>query len=137
MKLLTIRKDGGPESHTTGLFLIEIKSLFTIVLLRFSPGSRDAYHSHAFNAISWIFKGRLLEHNIYTKLTGLPPYWVQDYRPSLHPIHTPRSMFHKVTSIGTTYAISFRGPWIDKWQEYIPSTKQFINLTHGRKQVHV
>ena len=49
MKLFKYMKDGGPESTVWGYFLIEIKSLFTIVLLHFKNGSREAYHNHAFN----------------------------------------------------------------------------------------
>lgn len=128
MKFLSIRKDGGPKSHSTGLFLIEIKSLFTVVLLHFSPGSRDAYHTHAFNAISWILKGKLLEH-----IKGVPYHNV--YTPTTGPIFTPRSCFHKTVSEGHTWALSIRGPWARQWKEYIPSEDRTITLTHGRKEV--
>ena len=131
MKLLSIRKDGGAESKCNGYFLIEIKKLFTIVLLHFSDGSRDAYHSHAFNAISWILHGRL-EEDILDK----PYSSINVYKSSLTPIITLRSTFHKVVSVGDTWAISFRGPWADSWKEWIPAYKKFITLTHGRKVVN-
>jgi hypothetical protein len=127
MKLFKVAKDGGPESHTTGLFVLELKRLFSIVFLHFEDGSRDAYHTHAFNAISWIFKGKLVEH----ELDGT----VKTYRPSLIPIITTRDTFHKVVSEGDTWAFTLRGPWLKKWREYIPSDKRFITLTNGRKIV--
>lgn len=44
-------KDGGPESKVWGLWVLRIKTLFTVVLLKFENGTRDAYHSHAFGSI--------------------------------------------------------------------------------------
>lgn len=127
MKFLRIAKDGGPESTVTGLFLIEIKGLFSVVLLRFANGSRDAYHSHAFNALSWVLRGRLVEY-ILPRVAGTEAYF-----PSFKPVYTPRERFHRVVSVGTTWVLSFRGPWADKWEEYIPAKMKFITLTDGRK----
>jgi hypothetical protein len=64
MKILTIRKDGGRLSKVWGFFLLEIKALFSIVFLWFADGSREAFHSHAFHAVSWLFWGTLIEDTI-------------------------------------------------------------------------
>ena len=127
MKFFKKMKDGGPESNVTGYWLVEIKSLFSIVLLHFADGSREAYHSHAFNALSWLLRGKLLEEFVDGK--GRP------HLPSIKPIETPRSAFHKVTSVGDSWVLSFRGPWKNVWLEYLPETKQTVILTHGRKVV--
>lgn len=127
MILFKRTKDGGPESTVSGLYLIEIKSLFTIVILTFEGSSREAFHNHAFNAISWVVKGVLVE----TLLSG----GSNIYGPSSFPIITTRERFHKVDSPKTTTVVSFRGPWKDTWQEFIPNLKKFITMTHGRKQV--
>jgi len=127
VKLLRWEKDGGPESRVAGLFVIEIKSLFSVVLLRFSDGSRDAYHSHAFDAISWVLCGRLAEA-VWQELG----WWV--YSPSWRPIVTRRSRFHRVTSVGTTWVLSFRGPWADTWLEETRA-RGVYRLTHGRREV--
>jgi len=119
-------KDGGEDSNVHGYFLCEIKSLFSIAVLVFEDGSRDAYHSHAFNAVSWIIGGVLVEEHIDKPNNMLLP--------SIRPVYTPRSCFHKVTSFGRTYAITFRGPWSSTWKEFIPKTKENITLTHGRKK---
>lgn len=128
MRFFQKAKDGGPESKATGLFLIEIKSLFSIVLLRFTDGSRDAYHAHAFNALSWVLKGRLFEVTMDKEVIS--------HKKSLFPIWTPRERFHKVLSDGITYALSFRGPWRKEWEEYIPETGKYITLTNGRKVIN-
>jgi hypothetical protein len=121
-------KDGGPDSRVVGYWLFEIKSLFSIVLLNFWDGSREAYHSHAFNALSWVLKGKLHEQTLEGP--------VNIYKPSLRPIVTAREVFHKVTSVGSTWVLSFRGPWANTWKEFLPEQHQFITLTHGRAVVN-
>lgn len=66
MKVLFKSKDGGLDSNVTGYWLVESKKLFSIVLLCFDRGSREAYHNHAFNSISWILSGRLNERIKYS-----------------------------------------------------------------------
>lgn len=131
MKLLHRAKDGGPESTVTGYWLAEIKALFSAALLHFADGSRDSYHSHAFNSVSWIppigDNGMLVEH----MLTGE----VKVHLPSWKPIITRRSTFHRVVSHGDTWVITLRGPWARTWEEFNPATSEFITLTHGRQVV--
>lgn len=127
MKFLFKAKDGGEESKVTGYWLFESKRWGSVALLRFDKGSREAYHTHAFNAVSWVLRGQLRE---YVR-RGVR----MDMLPSFRPIYTPRNRFHKVVGIAdTTWALSFRGPWLDKWKEFLPNTGENITLTHGRKQ---
>jgi hypothetical protein len=127
MKFMKLMKDGGEQSRVWGFFFVEAKKAFSFVVLRFFDGSRDAYHSHAFNAVSWVIRGKLTEHEFNGS--------IRTYTRSIRPIITPRTMFHKVVSEGDTWVLSFRGPWVDKWKEYIPSTGTSLTLTHGRKIV--
>lgn len=116
------RKDGGYESTVDGWFL-ECKRYLSLVLLRFSPGSREAYHSHAFHCVSLILgPGYLEEHFIDGR--------VRIHRPG-DLLLTTRQDFHKVYSRGTTYVVSLRGPWTDTWQEQVDG--KVITLTHGRR----
>jgi hypothetical protein len=121
-------KDGGPESRVFGFWLFRWKRLCTIALFRFEDGIRDAYHSHAFNSVSWVLKGKLKETHF---LNGNTEY----HTPSLVPILTKRNTFHRVTSFGRTYVLTLRGPWAKTWSEYIPNTRKHVTLTHGRKVV--
>lgn len=82
MKLFFKSKDGGPKSNVTGYWLIECKTLFSIVLLRFSEGTRESYHNHAFNAVSWVLSGALYEKEINTE--GKLGKW---YLRSIKPIY--------------------------------------------------
>lgn len=127
MKFFKKLKDGGKESHVWGYFFVKIKNLFSVVLLRFDHGTREAYHNHAFDCVSWVVKGKLVER----LLTGE----VNMYGPSLKPVVTRKNTFHQVCSKGTTWVLSFRGPWAKTWKEYLPREQRFVTLTHGRKEL--
>lgn len=124
-RLFYIKPDGGKDSGVTAYFLIEWKILFSIGILYFKKGSREAYHNHAFNALTWWLKGEVTEEklNDVSKL----------YTPSLIPKYTRRDNFHKVYAYRDTYALTFRGPWNDIWQEF--KNGRYISLTHGRKEI--
>ena len=136
MKFFSKAPDGGKGSGVTGYFLVEIKSLFSIVLLHFASGSREAYHEHAFNALTIWLKGRVIElilspvvrqqpdtHSISTAIT----WTAGDIK------YTPRECFHKIEALEETWALSFRGPWVNTWRESIRG--KLRTLTHGRKVV--
>lgn len=125
MKILHTAKDGGPESNVTGYWLIEAKRLCSIALLRFADGSRETFHSHAFDAISWVLRGRLREQHVDGR--------VDHHTPSVRPIVTERSTMHRVFSHGTTWVLTFRGPWRSFWHEHDWSTGEIVRLGHGRR----
>lgn len=128
MKLLFKSKDGGPESSVTGYWLIESKALFSIAVLRFDGKSREAFHSHAFNALSWVVSGGLLE----TFLDDTSCF----HWKSLWPFLTRRTDFHQVSSVPpTSWVLTARGPWAGVWKEWIPSRNTFIELASGRRIV--
>jgi hypothetical protein len=122
MKLFQKSHDGGKDSGVTGYWLIEWKWLFSIVLLRFSKGSREAFHSHAFNAWTLWLKGSVVEEYLTSEKYSWSPFkWK----------YTPRTCFHKIIANETSWAISFRGPWADTWEEFKDGKK--YTLTSGRK----
>ena len=126
MRFLEKCKDGGPKSRVWAYVLCEFKPLFSVMLLRFDHGSREAFHNHAFNAISWVIKGKLEEHLLKGD--------VNIYEPSAKPIFTARDNTHQVFSIGRTWTLTFRGPWKSRWKE-IDETGRDITLTHGRVEL--
>lgn len=135
MKLFHKSKDGGPDSNVTGYWLIEWKPVFSIVLLRFDKGSREAYHNHAFNAVSWVLKGRLREHILVQSgaISSVDICWIP---PDILPIYTSRERMHRVYGeADTTWVLSFRGPWKNTWKEYFPKLNKFVTLSDGRKEI--
>lgn len=129
-------KDGGPESKVFGTWFVRIKWLFTAALLCFHKGSREAYHTHAFNSISWVLRGSLEEHTLH--LFGKDV--VRTYLPSWKPVITRRNTFHKVYGQGEkTWVLTFRGPWDGNWSEFVyqdePHTGKLTFLTHDRKVI--
>ncbi len=141
-------KDGGPESRVW-MWGIECKGLGSILVLRFAEGTREAFHTHAFNAWSWVLRGALVEQTLPDKNQ---PLWFEllnklDERglaqftdravfcPSFRPIFTGRRTFHKVAGGSRgAWAISIRGPWWAGWRELDPATGEQTKLTHGRKE---
>lgn len=124
MKLFTKAKDGGPASPVDAFFLIEIKNLFSIALLRFNKGGREQYHTHAFNALTWFLHGNLVEEDISSKL--------YKYTHSLVPKYTPKSKNHRVFAVTTSWCLTIRGPWDKTWTEHSSNKKTKTTYTHGR-----
>ena len=132
-RFFRVRKDGGPDSNVTGYWLIEWKPVFSIALLRFSEGSRENYHSHAFNAWSWILRGALIEERVHHAEPGIIGSSTQWLTPSILPVFTGRGNLHRVYGWApVTWALTLRGPWRDTWTEVTPRGEH-ITLTHGRK----
>jgi hypothetical protein len=129
MRLFTKCKDGGPESTVTAYVLFEIKRFASVLLLRFDGDSREAYHDHAFNALSWLLRGKLVETTL-----GIDA-GITYYTPSASPIVTLRDRFHRVDSIGRSWVLSFRGPWSKTWHEIDLRRNTYTTLTNGRKVV--
>lgn len=117
-----LTKDGGPKSRVWGYFLVELKGLFSVVLLHFKDGGRETYHDHAFNSKSWLLWGELREEMLDGE--------VIIYKPSLKPINTYRHTFHRVYSKKNSWVLSFRGPWSSHWHEF--EDEKMTTLTHGR-----
>lgn len=125
MKFFSRSKDGGPESPVDAFFFVEIKSLFSIAVLRFNYGSREAFHTHAFNALTWFIRGDLVEQDVNGD------YYV--YKRSILPKLTRRTKNHRVIAVETSWCFTLRGPWQKTWTE--TKDGKSIVLTHGRKRV--
>lgn len=128
MKFLQSGKDGGPQSPVTGYWLVEIKSLFSIVLLHFGKGTREAFHSHAFNALTLWLKGTVRE-DVYVASVTSKNWEAGQVK------YTPRSLMHKIFTRDGAWALSFRGPWKDTWEEYSTETLKFTTLRSPGRQV--
>ena len=126
-RIFSKKYDGGKESGVTGYMLIEWKKVFSIGILHFKEGSREAFHTHAFNAITFWLKGKVTEvHH--------PSGEEKEFSTGFKPKYTRKDCFHKVVAHKSTWALTFRGPWEDTWHEHRPVEGK-VTLTHGRKLV--
>lgn len=131
-RLFYTKPDGGNDSGVTAYFLIEWKILFSIGILKFNEGSREAYHSHAFNALTWWICGMATESRLVEEHVWMRYSWT-NYKRSWKPKHTTRDNLHKVVAHTKSWAFTIRGPWEDTWYEYKNGEK--ITLTHRRKVI--
>lgn len=127
MKVLEKAKDGGPDSPVDAYFLLEIKGLLSIALLKFNEGGRENYHTHAFDALTWFLFGNLIEEDISGD--------TYKYKFSILPKITKRDKNHRVKANKDSWCLTFRGPWRDYWTEDNPNTKETITFTHGRVEI--
>jgi hypothetical protein len=126
-RLIEKAKDGGHESPVDAYFLIELKGLFSIALLKFNKGGREAYHTHAFNALTWFIHGNLIEQTY--------DHRVYKYKHSLIPKYTPRRINHRVVALTDSWCITVRGRWNSTWTEHNKGIK--TTFTHGRKPIEI
>jgi len=105
-------KDGGPHSPVDGYVLFEHKHILSIILLKFNTGSREEYHSHAFNAVSWFLSGETTEYE--KQANGLET--VRKSRSGMClPHFTGKDLFHKYICHKPAWCLTVRGPWRDWW----------------------
>lgn len=111
--------------------LIEIKSLFSIILTHLAPNGVTAKHSHAFNAITIWLKGTAYEV-VYPALGKIKVYGRPMFIGKVK--YTRRADFHYIRSgFNGSWFLTFRGPWSDTWQE--ERNGKMVTLTHGRKEL--
>lgn len=122
MRILQKTKDGGPDSPVDAYFLFEVKSLGSIALLKFNKGSREAFHTHAFNAFTWFLKGDMLEEDISGE--------TKQYQRKLFPKFTSKEKNHRVIAKEDSWCLTVRGPWEKVWTE--DTEHHTTVLTHGR-----
>lgn len=132
MRWLWCDPDGGKESNSR-IYGLEIKSLFSILVIRVKGPTRPVFHSHAFSAISWVLKGVLRERQRIW-----PGYNSIRHRANCRAIWTTWSTCHDVQPIppeSTTWVLHFRGPWRKQWIEIPHGGTTITTLSHGRQVV--
>lgn len=129
MSVLQKAKDGGRYSPVDAYFLIEVKCLFSIALLKFNKGTRENLHSHAFDALTWFICGDLVELDISGDM--------YIYKKSIFPKLTRKAKTHKVIALKDSWCFTIRGKWQDTWTEYNELSNKTTTLTHGRKVLSI
>jgi hypothetical protein len=119
------KSDGGVESGVTAYCFFEWKIFFSIGILHFNPGSREDFHNHAFNAITFWISGSVVEEKFKNPISKV-------FSAGFRPKYTPRSNFHRIIAQNNgAYALTIRGPWLDYWYEV--KNNDIRILTHGRR----
>lgn len=125
MRIFSKTKDGGPTSPVDAYFLIELKGLFSIALLKFNKGHRKTFHTHAFDALTWFLCGDITEEDVDgTKV---------QYKRSLFPKVTRKEKNHRVGARKDSWCLTLRGSWDETWTEYSRQTKKTVTYGHGRE----
>ena len=133
MRFFEKHPDGGKDSPVMGYWLLEIKWLFSIVLLKFNPGFRENYHTHAFTALTWFLRGYVNEHRLDEKKVLHYKQW----SPSIWPKITLKNNMHKVSTAGEqpAWALPIRGPWDNTWTEYNAKENKIVVLGGGGRRL--
>ena len=131
MRFFEKSHDGGKDSSVTAYFLVEIKSLFSIAILRFDGGSRRNFHNHAFDALTWFISGNMLEERVTFDGSSKVTRYTQ-YKRSFLPKITKRDNLHRVLARDRSWAFTIRGPWSKTWMEYDPVSDTMITMANGR-----
>lgn len=117
-------KDGGHNSPVDAYFLIEWKGLFSVALLKFNKGTRENFHTHAFDAYTWFLKGDLVEEDVDGTLYN----YSRQFKPKL----TKKGKNHRVVAKEDSWCFTLRGAWQDEWTEYNRKDDVTTVFTHGR-----
>ena len=116
-------------------FLFEIKGLCSIALLKFNKGSRENFHSHAFNAFTWFLFGDMMEERFIGKSGQQPIIEHTRYKFGLKPKFTSKENLHRVVAHKTSWCLTIRGRWDKTWMEYNLETDTIQVLEHGRNVI--
>lgn len=112
--------------------ILEWKPLFSLKTFYFYPGEiQEIYHTHSFSAFSFLLYGNYQEA-FYDPATK--QCWSES-RDRSRLIFIPHDRFHQITHSNGCRTVMLTGPWGDTYQEYDPTTHEFITSTHGRREV--
>lgn len=110
--------------------IIEIRWLFSIYVHRIDTEFQDRFHTHAFNALAFLFKGGYVEE-VQDGIGG-GKTWLRTVKRGFR--YIPRMYNHKILKAapGTT-TLLLAGPYSELWTE---ETDDWVRLiTKGSKEV--
>jgi hypothetical protein len=117
--------------------ILEWKPLFSLKTFYFHPGeAQEIFHTHSFNAISFLVYGNYMESFFYPENPKETRY-CSEPRNRSRLIFIPKNRFHQITKSEGCRTIMLTGPWGRVYHEYKPDTQEASTSTHGRKLVRV
>jgi hypothetical protein len=124
------------EQSITELTLLEYKKWFSIKLFNFhkSGGVQDRFHTHAFNAYSFLLKGdyteEVLEDNKIIKCL----------RSRSKALFIPKDSYHRITRSKGCVTLLVTGPWGETFKELrntVGNTYQEVVCGSQRKDLNI
>lgn len=111
--------------------VFEHKRLFSIWIYEWEDvQDQMRYHTHAFNSIAFLLKGRYSQRRLTKDGTT-----VLDAITSRKPRFLPRNYCHKIVGAEKgTKSIVFAGPWSPYWAEFFEDTDYWVVYSWGRKK---
>lgn len=115
MKIVCMKKkriDLGDQS-VTEITILEYKKWFSIKLFNFhkSEGVQDRFHTHAFNAYSFLIKGDYTEEILESGKI------VKTLRSRSKLLFIPKNSYHRITRSNGCITLLVTGPWGDTFKE--------------------
>lgn len=115
MKIVFLKKkriDLGEQS-VTELTILEYKKWFSIKLFNFhkSEGVQDRFHTHAFNAYSFLLKGDYIEEVLEDNKI------VKCLRSRSKVLFIPKDSYHRITRSKGCVTLLVTGPWGETFKE--------------------
>lgn len=101
------------EQPVTEWTLLEYKKWFSIKLFHFhkTEGYQDRFHTHAFNAYSFLLKGDYIEEIIENG------HILKVARSRERMLFIPRDSYHRITKSNGCWTLLFTGPWGNEFKE--------------------
>lgn len=122
------------EQNVSEITILEWKKLFSIKLFHFhkTSGKQDRFHTHSFNAVSFLLSGNYIEEVIQDgKVVALD-------RNRSRIIYIPKNEYHRITKSGGCRTILITGPWGKYWKELRElGNSRYQEVTQGAGRVDV
>lgn len=120
------------EQLVSELTILEYKKWFSLKLFHFhkTEGSQDRFHTHAFNAYSFLIKGDYTEEVIENdKIVKLK-------RSRKRVLFIPKDTYHRITKSNGCYTVLLTGSWGNKFKELRETTvkNEYLEVLCGDKR---
>lgn len=122
------------EQNVSEITILEWKKFFSIKFFHFhkTPGKQDRFHTHSFNAFSFLLHGNYIEEIIKDgKVVALN-------RNRSRCLYIPKNEYHRITKSEGCRTILITGPWDKYWKELRElGDSNYQEVTQGAGRVDI
>lgn len=118
------------DQSVSELTILEWKKLFSIKLFNFHPtdGKQDRFHTHAFNAFSFLLHGDYTEEVVEDGIIKELP------RSRNRLLYIPKNQYHRITKSNGCRTLLITGPWGQAFKELVNIDNRWIETVNGDKR---